>query len=300
MAATDAQVLLAIDLADTVDPQQARQLLAGVAGSQTSSDPDALVGVVQSLRGAKFEIVLKDKAWGRLMLDFGADPAPLAPAIKSLVTATLAHHGAALEDLADWNVEVRDKSIALHGQLGESSLMRLGSLFEAPAIELEGAEEVVDAGDPKLYATQNHFKAVTRLLDDLVAQKRDAKTYGQLGTWCEQYAKRIDRLPLVNVDPDVQQYSAGVAEDLRQIALSVKGAGIRSGMQTAGLDSAGGYGWGTYDGYYGMRQVESQRSSIRAQERGTSMLDSSQLAARIRADTGKMRQVMSQRYKVEF
>jgi hypothetical protein len=97
----------------------------------------------------------------------------------------------------------------------------------------------------------------------------------------------------------MQQYSAGVAEDLRQIAASMKGAGIRTGMQTAGLDATSD-GWGNYDGYFGNRQVDNQRRSIRAQERGTSSLDSVKLADQIRADTSKMRRLMSQRYKVEF
>ena len=176
----------------------------------------------------------------------------------------------------------------------------MGSIFELPSMDLDKSDEEVDASNPMLYATQNHFKAVTTLLDDLFAKKREAKTHGQMATWIEQYAKRIDRLPLVNVDPDMQQYSAGVANDLHQMVASLRGAGVRSGMQTAGLDSTASYGWGNYDGYFGTREVENQRQSIRAQERGTSMLDSGKLADHIRADTSKIRRAMTQRYKVEF
>src|SRR5262249_3858672 len=155
----------------------------------------------------------------------------------------LEQRGMALDDLQSWAVTHDKKSISLHGELSSSGLLRFGSLFELPQIDLDPSEEPVAADKPQLYATQNHFKAVNKLLDDLLAQKKDANTWGQLGMWIDQYAKRIDRLPLVNVDPDMTAYSAGVADDLRQISSSIKGAGIRSGVQRA--NTAAAYGGGT-------------------------------------------------------
>ena len=301
MTRVEAQVLLAVDLTDAIDHDLATKMLKHLSGQPGStSAPDAQAASLATLRGARFEIILKDKAWGRLTLDFGDDPAPLVAVAQPLIIETLNRYGAALDEIAEWKLEARGSSLALHGQLNTSGLLRLGSIFELPSLGLDNSDEEIDASNPMLYATQNHFKAVVTLLDDLTGKKREAKTYGQMATWIEQYAKRIDRLPLVNVDPDMQQYSAGVADDLRQMVASMRGAGIRSGMQTAGLDSTSSYGWGNYDGYFGTREVENQRQSIRAQERGTSMLDSGQLADHIRADTTKMRREMTQRYKVEF
>jgi hypothetical protein len=300
MSQVEAQVLLAIDLDDAVDHDMAIKMLKTVASAGSAGNVEAQAAALASLRGARFEIILKDKAWGRLSLDFGADPAPLVPVAHKLIEETLNRYGAALDELSTWKVETRGKTLALHGQLDTSGLLRLGSLLELPQIGLDNSDEEVDASNPMLYATQSHFKAVTSLLGDLTGKKREAKTYGQMATWVEQYAKRIDRLPLVHVDPDMQQYSAGVADDLRQMVSSMRGAGVRGGMQTAGLDSTSSYGWGNYDGYFGTREVENQRRSIRAQERGTSMLDAGKLADLIRNDTTKIRRQMTERYKVEF
>lgn len=298
MAAAEPQLLLALDLEDAIDPERVRAVLKGSKGvADAKGDPAALAGVLEDLRGIKFEIVFKDKPWGRLMLEFGHDPAALAGVAKPLVMETLDRQGMALDDIEAWGVTHNEKSISLHGELSASGLLRFGSLFELPSIELDPSEEPVVADKPQLYATQNHFKAVNKLLDDLFAQKRNAATWGQLGTWVAQYAQRIDRLPLVNVDPDMTKYSAGVADDLRQISSSIKGSGIRSGVQSA--DTFAAYGGSTYD-YYGARAADADQMANRARERGTSALTGTQIADQIRAETSRVRRQMTERYKVEF
>jgi hypothetical protein len=249
MANIEAQVLLALDLVDAIDHDAANKALKSVSERLNSTDDiEAQTAALATLRGARFEIILKDKAWGRLSLDFDNDPASLLAVAQPLITEALNRYGATLDELSKWTVEARGNCLTLHGELDGSGLLRLGSLLELPSLELDNSDEEIDVRNPMLYATQNHFKAITTLLDDLIGKKREAKTYGQMATWIEQYAKRIDRLSLVNVDPDMQQFSAGVADDLRQMVASMRGAGIRSGMQTAGLDSESSYGWGNYDG----------------------------------------------------
>jgi hypothetical protein len=81
---------------------------------------------------------------------------------------------------------------------------------------------------------------------------------------------------------------------------AVKGSGIRSGVRSANTYATSDYGWGGYDGYYGNRAVDSERRAIRAQERGSSALTSSQIADKIRAETSRVRRLMTERYKVEF
>lgn len=298
MADAEPQLLLALDLEDAIDPEQIKAALKASKGiSASKADPAALASVLEDLRGIKFEIVFKDKPWGRLMLEFGSDPAALAGVCKPLVIEALDRQGMELDDIEKWAVSHDAKSISLHGELSASGLLRFGSLFELPSIELDPTEEPVGADKPQLYATQNHFKAVNKLLDDLQTQKRDAKTWGQLGMWVDQYAKRIDRLPLVNVDSDMSKYSAAVADDLRQISSSIKGSGIRTGMQSASTFAA--YGGGTYD-YYGARAADAQQMASRAQERGTSALTSTQIVDQIRTETSRIRRLMTERYKVEF
>ena len=84
------------------------------------------------------------------------------------------------------------------------------------------------------------------------------------------------------------------------ISSTLKGGTIRAGVQTASIYDTSDYGWGNYDGYYGGRTIDAQRRAIRAQERGASALTGNQIADQIRANTSRIRRVMTERYKVEF
>lgn len=64
--------------------------------------------------------------------------------------------------------------------------MRLSSLLEFPALPLDDRwrdAEKVDAADPKLYATQNHFKSVFALLDDLNEKRKEFLNPGHAAGW---------------------------------------------------------------------------------------------------------------------
>jgi hypothetical protein len=301
MLTTDAQLLIALHVEDAVDPAQTRkwieeQEFAKKSGASAQQIAEALGG----LRGIKFEVVLKEKAWGRLQLDFAADPEPLVPIANQLVVAALQRMGAALDEIEGWKVSREGETISLHGPLTDGGLMRLGSLFELPTLDDE-SEESPGVDKPTLYATQSHFKSVTKLLDDLIEKKRDHQTMGQLASWIGQYAKRIDRLPLVNVDKDMADYSAGVAEDLREMSTTLKGAGIRAGVRKSNTyNTSNDYGGGNYDGYYGNRALASERRAIKAQEQGQSTLSGIEIADRIRSETSRIRRQMTERYKAEF
>ncbi|MDX1964874.1 MAG: hypothetical protein SFX18_17120 [Pirellulales bacterium] len=291
MKSTDAQIVLAIDLEDAILQSQAATWLANQEFTkQAAGNPTELAELLAGLRGIKFEVVVNDAAWGRLQLDFSADPALLAPVAQPLVSAALKRIGAELEDLSDWQVTKKEQSLSLHGKFSTGGILRLGSLFEMPAIDLESADNT-ELTMPQ--ATLNHFKAVDQLLKNLLDQKQDTVTMGQLAVWIQQYAKRIDRLPLSNVDPAMQAFSAGVAEDLRAIATGVKTGNINEGIRTASV-------YDTYDGYYGYRNVDGERRSIRAEERGTAALNAVQLSDRIHAETARIRQEMTEKYKINF
>lgn len=294
MRTTGASFVLAIDLDDAVEQSRTDVWLKRLdLLKQAKTDSAGLAKTIAGLRGVKFEVVFNEKPWGQLQLDFAEDPAAVVPVAKPLVIAALKQFGAALDDLESWTVAQKDKSVTLHGQFSNSGLMRLSSLFDLPTVDLDNEEQVA-ANTP--LATLNHFKSVDKLLKDLLIQKPDAVTIGQYAVWVQQYAKRIDRLSLTNVDPEMQAYSAGVANDLRQIATALKGGGINTSIRQAGTYQT----YDTYDGYYGTRNVSAERRAIQAEETGQSALTGIQLSDRINSETVAIRQKMSARYKLEF
>lgn len=264
------------------------------------SDLKAIAASLESVRGVKLGITIADKATGKLVIDFNGSSASLQAIAKPLVIEVIAELGYELDDMETWKQTSTSNSITLEGDLSRSGLMRLSSLCEAPHLALDESgrdADQADSGDPKLYATQSHYKSVQALLDDLGGKKKE--TFGQAGKWCEQYAQRIDRLPIVHVDDDMLKYSANVSGMLRDMGLTMRGVGIRTASRQADV-----YGSGVTYNYRGQRLITQEASAtqaaIKTQERSAGAMDARQIRQQIDIETAAIRKVMSQRYKIEF
>ncbi len=101
-------------------------------------------------------------------------------------------------------------------------------------------------------ASQEYFKTITTMLDDLGGKRKTTEfvTWGQVGLWFERYARKIDNLPILNVDNELLDYGVFVADSLRQSETAMKGIGAKSGYRktqlsnTTGGSYYGGYGYG--------------------------------------------------------
>jgi hypothetical protein len=315
MTATGPQLVLALDLEDVVQPDAIRDRLndvEAIKGSKTNID--AIAKTLATIRGVKLAVTVTEKASGKITVDFAADAAVLKNEGKALLLHALQNHGLALEDLDSWTGSVNKNAFVLEGELSRSGLMRLSSLLDFPSLPLDDSgrdAEQVDAGNPMLYATQSHFKGVVALLEDLNEKRKEFQNPGHAAGWWETYAKRVDRLPTVNVDPDMLAYSAEIAELLRTGAEQFRGAGIRTGVREANQAAAGpnyGYGYGYVapgygyrgDRYAGARQAQADRNAIRAQETGQAAMTGVDIRKQIQDATSAIKRKMTDRYKVQF
>ena len=298
MKARGPQLVVAIDLEDAIDSVDLDARLEPFA-SLGNPNPDikAVKSVIESIRGARLAVTFDKEASGRLIVDFELDAAPLGPIARELILEVLSNRGLLFDESEEWKAAIEKKQLTFGGKLGDSGLMRLSSLLELPTDLIDDQEAETDADNPMLYATQAHYKAVQALLDDLFGKKK--QSFGQYAQWAEQYAKKIDRLPLVNVDKDMQQYSARVSELLRDGAVAFKGVGIRSAGRQSQVWTSG---YVTY-GYYGWRNYNAsgeQKRSIRGEERARGATDAAQMKQMIDEESGAIRKVMADRYKVNF
>ena len=88
------------------------------------------------------------------------------------------------------------------------------------------------------------------MANDLKEDMKSSKNLASTTLWFDKYAKRIERLPILNVDEELLNYSGFVASALRQAAGSVRTMGIQSGVRESQIiSSSAGYG---YVGRYGM------------------------------------------------
>jgi len=291
------QVVLAIDLEDVVKPQQVEERLKQMEALKGNKNIGEIAKTLTSLQGVRFEVAIGDKAFGNLTLDFASNPSAIGGVAKSLVLEALGDAGLYVDDLEGWALSVDAKSVTLHGGLSHSALMRLSSLLELPSPPLDESgrdADKVDAGDPKLYATQNYFKSTQTLLNDLLARKSESRGVAHSAQFIEMYARRIDRLPLVNVDPEMQEYGQFVVHALGEAYGAFKGAGIKSGVRSQQVSAY------NYD-YYG-NQVASgaQQRAAGAEDRAAGALTGVSLRQQIADETSKIRRLMTKRYNVNF
>jgi hypothetical protein len=303
MGASGPQMVVALDLEELVDPQDVSERLKTKESLQGSKvDLKELAATLATIKGVKFSVTIRDKATGKITVDLGKDASPLKDVGKPLLMEVLQDRGLALGDIEGWKSSVSRSAFAVEGDLSRSSLLRLSSVFEFPSLPLDESgrdEETVDAGDPKLYATQSHYKAVVSLLNDLNEKRSEFQNPGHAAGWWETYAKRVSRLPVQNVDPDMLEYSARISELLRDGAEVGRSTGIREGVRRA-QDSASGVTSGRLYDQSGNRLSAARRRAISAEERGAGATKGGEIRAEIQKETEAIRRMMTERYKVQF
>ena len=155
----------------------------------------------------------------------------------------------------------------------------------------------------------------SELREDMNSSKNLAST----SYWFDKYARRIERLSILNVNEDLINYGVFVAQQFRQASLAVKTMGIEAGSRQAQVTSsgnyygdavAGGYRYGAYGGYGAaiarradvaeVKAVGQERRTIRAEEKGIAATDIQQIRQAIIAATSEIRRKMTEKYQVQF
>jgi hypothetical protein len=240
---------------------------------------------------------------------------------KRLFLQILADKGMLIDDFEQWQPQTQENSISLSGSLSPAGMRKLLSVIEMPARSAGSAELAEDdsqatADSAALAAkTKAYFKSVTAMADDLQEDMRGAKNLASTSLFFDKYARRIERLPMLDVDPEMLDYGAFIAAQLREAAGGVRSMGIRTGARTKGITSAGtnsdyyygGYGNGRY-GYYGgaaamqneVKAIEQQRGIVRAEERATTAASTQEIRAAMIAATSDIRRKMTEKYSQQF
>jgi hypothetical protein len=204
----------------------------------------------------------------------------------------------------------------------------LFSLVDAPPVEqaLAPAAESGPRAAPTLQveSSRHHFRSVSGMFNELKRDIRNSKSLSSNSLFFDKYARRIEKLPILNVDGELLEYSAFVAHSLRKASGMVRTMGIQSGARQAQIVSAptgyaytaygdgaaytcryGRYGaYGTGGVYAGdkaeMKAVEAQRRVVRAEEKAKMATNVYEVRDAVIAATTDVRRKMTQKYQVEF
>ncbi|HTK78518.1 MAG TPA: hypothetical protein VL371_24890 [Gemmataceae bacterium] len=312
-AKATAPVFLALDLTDVFDPPGLRAKLATskvIAGHEAQLD--AIVRAIAGLKGVRLAVQVAPTLRGEIMLD-GDVVSALTPVAKTLVLTALDASGNAVEDLEAWTVQSSGASVVLSGPLTERGLRQLVSELLTPAVTatVQATPSKATPGKPSVEASQKYFRSVSKLLNEL--QKQKQQTYNNLARAYQNYARQIDELPLLGVDPDLLTYGAQVAVTLRGLATLGKATLSQGQMlsmqradaavQTSGSTPYGNGYWGY--GYAPTTQTENvsnapQINSLIAQAGANERVIRQQTWANIDKETADIRRKMVAKYQVEF
>lgn len=250
-------IIMAMDIQGMISPDRVRVAASASPALKASGIPvEKLVPLLVGAQGITLGITLQDDAVGAVRVDFNSPPNALAKIGKPLLIEILEKHGAMIDDLRDWEPSVNGNTFLLRGKFSSNGLRRVLSVLELPPALTDAMQDASSPGsDPEgtaqLIATQQYWNSVNSLVEDLrIKPKRDkVKTFGQAAIWYDKYARKIDRLPILNVDEEMLDYGTYIASSFRQAEGIMKGVGMRTSMRTASNNPVSG-GYSTYMGGY--------------------------------------------------
>lgn len=300
------QIVMAIDLTDVVQPHELQE---GVRESEFTRDDAAKqrewFRIISGVQGLTLKVRLGESARGTLQVDFSERTSPFAKQAKALVLNTLEKYGAGIDEMHQWKASLHGNSIALEGPLTTSAMRKLFSLLELPTSKFSTLkdESPSDVDDTQSVArvSRIYFKSVSTLLDDLRNEfrtNRDARRSFS-ATYMERYGRRIDRLPILNVDEELLAYGANVSETLRNVSVAKRMSGVRTGVRKSQTYGSYSYNY-RGSGYYSGRSSANARTTVQRQEQATASKIRFESWKEIEDATAAIRVEMTQRYNVEF
>ncbi len=309
-------IIMAMDLRDSISPEIVKQKAKSLE-SLKGVDIDELAKVISSVQGLTLGITINEKVFGRLKVDFAEDASALKGIAKPLLLEILANQRAMIHEFETWKEQVDGKTASIAGYLDQSGLRRLMSLIEVPTPLQHRSPPSAgqDEESMKRTASQQYFKQVTSLVDDLRQKpnRTEMKTWGQVGAWLDRYSRKIDSLPMLNVDEELLGYGAFVSDTMRQSSDSLKNIAGRTRVRELNANQystayrTGGRvgrwgGWGGYAtaDYYDSVGTQMARNAIRSEERVGGTRDARDLMRQIETATVDVRRKMVKKYNAEF
>lgn len=304
--------VVAVDLKDMFAISQIRSRLGY---SETFKNPPIDVGVaasfLASIQGLTLQIAFRQDAQATLTVNFSQEPPDMSKWGKELVVEILSENGAYFEDVANWTFSQGPKTMVLEGPISVVGIRQVLSLIdfptEVPTEYLPGAVLTSEQEQQRMAkATLTRFRATEKLVADLRKDNR-ARTgrIGESAMWFDRYARQIETLPSLHVDPDMLQYCDDVVMTLRIQATYYRTASSRINQQSAQQPQQNSDFWGNFNSFYGdtygsWTRPESDFARTRRFERAGSASNRAEQFQVIDEDTVAIRRKMVERYKVEF
>jgi len=313
-AADDVPLVLAIDMTDAISPIPLKEKLQTLNSlADIKSSLDNLVQLFSGLEGITFTVDLDEQFQGRLQFDFAVAPTLLQKTGKALVIEVFGRRGILLPEMHGWEGHVEGKALVLSGPLNAMSIVNLLTLFtSSPSTDTTPEDAPASAGDTtaaaekkKAQASKRYFTSVTRVIEETRNVK--GKSVAEHGVWNDKLARKIDQIPMLDVDKDLLDYGSQVSQLIRGAGVAIKKANMAASTQKApdytvntnygfGVGYGYGYGYGAYsvnnNDFY--NQQVAQQAHVQGMTQHVSNLE------QVDNLTTAIRREMTERYRIEF
>jgi hypothetical protein len=315
--------LFAMDLEDAASSRKVRgRIEAGDFESlaDKTASAEKIAALVASIRGVSLRVSIGDEIIGSGVIEFGHPTAVLADSAKPVLLEVLAGFGAAIDGLDSWKVTADGNNLKLHGKLPVEGLQQLLSIVDPPSPlptadsdddkpESAKADKDAKKSDAAVAAaSQKYYTTIAKILDNTGKKIRNATSMTAGAKWVAGDSRRIARLPIVNVDPDLVNWGNQVSSQLNDLASAVGVGGLQARSQAVGIQDAnvsGTYSEGLEtqsdpNDRINQQNVKRQRAAATAAQKAQTAQAATKILSDIEGSRSQIRAAMVKKYSVNF
>jgi len=312
--------LFAMDLKDATSTKRIRHRMETgdfESFGESTVDSEKIGPILASIKGVTLHISVNDEISGSGHLEFGRPAAALADIAKPLLLEFLAKCGASIDDFEDWKVSIKGEGVTFAGKLSVDGMRQLLSIVDPPSPLAAGdSDEETATGNEEsstaamAAASKGYYTAIARAVENIGKQLRGASSLRQGATYVARDARRINRLPILNVDEELLKWGADVSSQLNEIAATAGVGGLQTKARAVGIQDAYVSGGSSYNYDREIRSnpndriarqnVKRQRLAASAEEKARLAQVATHVLQNIETSRAQIRAAMTQKYKIEF
>ncbi len=170
-----------------------------------------------------------DKLQATTIVQVASDGEWLGKIAKAVIPEILDRAGVSLPEIDNWTVTAEPKRLTLSGEMSVDSMRDLLSIMGI----LTATKPVKVSDDPAVIAktSRTFYRTICAALDSYPK----TGSYDRINTWVKRESAKIERLPLVNVDPELVGWSAEVTKRMREVMMALATDRLTAGAALAGV-----------------------------------------------------------------
>ena len=271
---------------------------------------DEAARTLGTMKGITLVMTVNNEVTGRATVEFDRDAAALNASAKPIMLGVLSAAGMRIDDIEKWNFAASGKQVTMEGKLSTPALRKLLGIMQSPipAITAEteksgGAIAASHVPSDPAQASQRYFKVICANLDNL----KMATSPTESAQWARATSKRIDQLPILNVDPELVKWGSMVSVKLKQVGAGMAMTQTQINSRIAGVADPGyryvvdneGISQSTVNTVE-TENAKRQRRQVALEQRAQAQEQAIQILTEVAESRPAIRAAMVEKYKVEF